>query len=94
MPCHRSSLQILTFRFPQSKLLDRATYRSGEIAYAKNDFDGAITQYQQLLEKFPQSPLVPNALYSLGIHVTDLPLSAEKVLNAIDSRQQAKGGRA
>ena len=42
----------------------------------------------------PVPPAIGNALYSLGIHVTDLPLSAEKVLNAIDSRQQAKGGRA
>ena len=41
----------------------------------------------------PVPPAIGNALYSLGIHVTDLPLSAEKVLNAIDSRQQAKGGR-
>ncbi|TME65686.1 MAG: xanthine dehydrogenase family protein molybdopterin-binding subunit [Chloroflexi bacterium] len=42
----------------------------------------------------PVPPAIGNALYSLGIHVTDLPLSAEKVLNAIDSRPQAKGGRA
>jgi TolA-binding protein len=62
----QAAVKKMIAEFPQSKLLDRATYRSGEIAYAKNDFDGAITQYQQLLEKFPQSPLVPNALYSLG----------------------------
>jgi CO/xanthine dehydrogenase Mo-binding subunit len=34
----------------------------------------------------PIPPAIGNALYSLGIHVTDLPISAEKVLDAIDRR--------
>jgi CO/xanthine dehydrogenase Mo-binding subunit len=34
----------------------------------------------------PIPPAVGNALYSLGIHVTDLPISAEAVLEAIDRR--------
>jgi CO/xanthine dehydrogenase Mo-binding subunit len=34
----------------------------------------------------PIPPAIGNALYSLGIHVTDLPISAEAVLNAIDLR--------
>jgi len=34
----------------------------------------------------PIPPSVGNALYSLGIHVTDLPISAEAVLEAIDRR--------
>jgi CO/xanthine dehydrogenase Mo-binding subunit len=34
----------------------------------------------------PIPPAVGNALFSLGIHMTDLPLSAEKVLAAIDRR--------
>jgi CO/xanthine dehydrogenase Mo-binding subunit len=37
----------------------------------------------------PVPPAIGNALYSLGIHVTDLPMSAEAVLNAIDRRQQS-----
>lgn len=41
----------------------------------------------------PVPPAIGNALYSLGIHVTDLPLSAEKVLKAIDNRESVKGGR-
>ncbi|MFL5586436.1 MAG: xanthine dehydrogenase family protein molybdopterin-binding subunit [Ktedonobacteraceae bacterium] len=36
----------------------------------------------------PVPPAVGNALYSLGIHVTNLPISAEAVLNAIDHRSQ------
>ena len=38
----------------------------------------------------PVPPAVGNALYSLGIHVTNLPISAEAVLNAIDHRQQSQ----
>jgi len=34
----------------------------------------------------PIPPAIGNALYSLGIHMTDLPLSAESVLAAIDRR--------
>jgi CO/xanthine dehydrogenase Mo-binding subunit len=39
----------------------------------------------------PVPPAVGNALYSLGIHVTHLPISAEAVLDAIDHRQQRQG---
>lgn len=35
----------------------------------------------------PVPPAIGNALYSLGIHVTALPISAEAVLSAIDQRQ-------
>ena len=35
----------------------------------------------------PIPPAIGNALYSLGIHVTELPISAEAVLSAIDQRQ-------
>ncbi len=35
----------------------------------------------------PVPAAIGNALYSLGIHVTELPMSAEAVLNAIDHKQ-------
>jgi hypothetical protein len=35
----------------------------------------------------PVPPAVGNALYSLGIHVTDLPISPERVLEVIDRRE-------
>ncbi len=34
----------------------------------------------------PVPPAIGNALYSLGIHVTELPISAERVLDAVDAR--------
>jgi CO/xanthine dehydrogenase Mo-binding subunit len=43
----------------------------------------------------PVPVAIGNALYSLGIHVTELPISAEAVLRAIDQRQaqEMKGNR-
>jgi len=38
----------------------------------------------------PVPPSVGNALASLGIHVTDLPISAEAVLDAVDRRAAAR----
>ena len=38
----------------------------------------------------PVPPSVGNALGSLGIHVTDLPISAESVLDAVDRRAPAR----
>ena len=35
----------------------------------------------------PVPAAIGNALHSLGIHVTELPLSAEVILNAIDRRE-------
>jgi CO/xanthine dehydrogenase Mo-binding subunit len=37
----------------------------------------------------PVPPAIGNALHSLGIHVTDLPISAESVLGAVDARATA-----
>jgi len=34
----------------------------------------------------PVPPAIGNALYSRGIHVTDLPITAERVLDAVDAR--------
>jgi CO/xanthine dehydrogenase Mo-binding subunit len=31
---------------------------------------------------------IGNALYSLGLHLTDLPMSAERVLAAVDARER------
>jgi CO/xanthine dehydrogenase Mo-binding subunit len=37
----------------------------------------------------PVPPTIGNALYSRGIHVTELPISAERVLDAVDVRDGA-----
>jgi hypothetical protein len=39
----------------------------------------------------PVPPAIGNALYSRGIHVTELPISAEQVLDAVDTRDGREG---
>jgi CO/xanthine dehydrogenase Mo-binding subunit len=36
----------------------------------------------------PVPAAIGNALYSLGLHLTDLPMSAERVLVAVDARER------
>jgi CO/xanthine dehydrogenase Mo-binding subunit len=38
----------------------------------------------------PIPPAIGNALYSRGIHVTELPITAESVLDAVDARDDAR----
>jgi CO/xanthine dehydrogenase Mo-binding subunit len=40
----------------------------------------------------PVPPAIGNALYSRGIHVTELPISAERVLDALDARDGSAPG--
>jgi TolA-binding protein len=49
-----------------NNLLGRAHYRLGEQAYAGGDFAAAAAHYQQVVDRWPQSPLAPRALYGLG----------------------------
>lgn len=42
----------------------------------------------------PVPPAIGNALHSLGVYLTDLPMSAENVLDAVDSRDRRSGDRA
>lgn len=37
----------------------------------------------------PVPPAIGNALYSLGLHLTELPMTAERVLDAVDARDAA-----
>jgi TolA-binding protein len=56
--------QILIEKFPKSSsAVAQALYRSGEMAFANNDFDTAYTRYEMLLNDHPKSELVPHAMY-------------------------------
>ena len=61
-----ATVKKMLAEFPQSKLLDRAHFRLGELLAASGDNKQAAAEYKQVLEKWPDSPLVPNALFSLG----------------------------
>jgi tol-pal system protein YbgF len=50
-------------RWPQGKYADNAWYWMGEAYFIKRDFKSAQDSFQALLERFPASPKIPDALY-------------------------------
>jgi TolA-binding protein len=56
----------LIAEFPASNLLDRAHYHLGEFLYSDGNYKDAAAAYSTLIEKWPNSPLIPSALYWLG----------------------------
>ena len=61
-----AAVKKLIADFPQSGLLDRAHYRYGEYSYTKGDYPTAISEYNQVPTKWPQSIYAPYALYGKG----------------------------
>ncbi len=53
-------------KYPQGNYADNAWYWMGESYYVKNDYPNALKSYQSLLQKFPASPKVPDALLKSG----------------------------
>jgi TolA-binding protein len=61
-----ATVRKMLAEFPQSKQLDRAHFRLAEFALAAGDNKLAASEYQQVIEKWPASPLTPNAWHGLG----------------------------
>lgn len=62
----QATTQRLLQEFPESRMVAQAIYRAGEMAYAKRDFDGALTNYQAVVQNHPKSEFAPYALYGAG----------------------------
>jgi TolA-binding protein len=48
------------------KLTDEDLWNNGVEAQKANKFDESLQDYQQLLDDYPKSPKVPDALYAIG----------------------------
>lgn len=48
------------------KMPDERMFEKGRKLEARQKFTQAISQYEQLIKKFPKSPQVPGALYNIG----------------------------
>ena len=59
-------LEQLKREFPKSSLVEEATFRLGEAAYAKSAFDQAIKQYTVVVNTWPAGTFAPHAQYGLG----------------------------
>jgi len=51
---------------PHGDYADNAQFWLGEAFYAMNDLDGAMQNFQALIDRFTESPKVPDAVYKVG----------------------------
>jgi len=54
-------------KWPKGRYSDNATYWMGEAFYVKRDYKSAQTSFQSVLDKFPNSPKVPDAMLKVGL---------------------------
>jgi branched-chain amino acid transport system substrate-binding protein len=53
-------------RYPKSRHGDRAFQLKGEMRLAQRDYRQALGYYKEIIERYPASPLIPDAKYQLG----------------------------
>jgi tol-pal system protein YbgF len=53
--------------YPNDRLSDDATFMLGEIAFARKDYQGAVKEYQSVVDQYPLADRVPDALYKMGV---------------------------
>ncbi len=58
--------QYLTY-YPDTELAANAQYYLGEIAYNKNDYNGAVKAFDAVLERYPQNPKTADARLMKGM---------------------------
>ena len=61
-------------KWPQGNFADNAWYWLGESQYVKRQYKPALDSYTALIERFPASPKVPDALFKSGLTQAELKL--------------------
>jgi tol-pal system protein YbgF len=62
-----ASFQQFLVAFPDSELVDNAQYWLAESYYASGDFEQALRDFQTVIDKYPRSSKVPDALLKMGL---------------------------
>jgi len=62
-----SSFKEFLVAFPDSELVDNAQYWLAESYYASDDFEQALADFQVVIDKYPRSSKVPDALLKMGL---------------------------
>lgn len=62
-----ASFKEFLVAFPNSELVDNAQYWLAESYYASNDFEQALADFQVVIDKYPRSSKVPDALLKMGL---------------------------
>ncbi len=65
--------------FPSNDLASNATFYLGEIAYAQDDFKGAITSYDNVLANYPKSFKLPASLLKKAMAELELGMKASGI---------------
>jgi len=74
--------------FPDSPLADNAQYWLGEAHYVNKDYPAALAAFQLVVDKYPQSRKLPDAMLKVGYCQYELKQwdQARTVLGAVKSR--------
>ena len=64
-------------KWPQGNFADNAWYWLGESQYVKRQYKPALESYTALIERFPASPKVPDAIFKSGLSQLELKQTAE-----------------
>lgn len=75
-------------KYPKGRYAHIAQYWLGEASYARRDFKQAIADYQLLIDHYPQSPKVAEAMLKLGYSRWELKavIGAKTVLDQLISK--------
>ncbi len=68
----QSAFKDFLVRFPDNALADNAYYWLGETSYVRGDFEGAIDQFQSVVDTFPDSLKISDALLKIGFSQYEL----------------------
>ena len=61
------TVEVFFARFPKSIHRDRALYRLGEVRLTQRNYPQALSDYKEIIEKFPSSPFIVQSRYKLGL---------------------------
>jgi len=67
-----TSFKAMLAQWPQGNFADNGWYWLGESQYVKRQYKPALDSYTALIERFPASPKVPDALFKSGLTHAEL----------------------
>lgn len=81
----RTKLEQFVKQRPQSELVPNALYWMGEAYYSEKNYESAILQFQDVLEKYPSHPKAAAALYkqALAFQALKEPKKARALLKKV-----------
>lgn len=82
-----AALAALQVDFPDHPMADNVTYWLGEVAFARGDYEGAARAFETVVQRYPSSDKLPDALFKAGLSHRQLGKSktAEKYLTRVRS---------